>query len=48
MTSSAGKVRSLELLDDTMDFNELYSWLDKFELFDHNFRPKVRPVFSCM
>ena len=34
------KVRSLELLDDTMNFNELYRWLEKFELFTPDFKPK--------
>ena len=34
------KVRSLELLDDTMDFNELYCWLSRFELLDATFTPK--------
>lgn len=34
------KVRSLELLDDTMNFNELYRWLEKFELFTPEFKPK--------
>ena len=34
------KVRSLELLDDTMNFNELYKWLNRFELMDSVFKPK--------
>lgn len=35
------KVRSKELLDDTMDFNEIYRWLEKFDLYDANFTPKM-------
>lgn len=35
------KVRSKELLDDTMDFNEIYTMLHKFDLFDANLTPRV-------
>ena len=34
------KVRSKQLLDDTMDFNEIYRLLEKFELYDANFTPR--------
>ena len=34
------KTRSLELLDDTMDFNELLTWLEKFDLLDGDFTPR--------
>jgi hypothetical protein len=39
-TQQFWKVRSIELLDDTMNFNELYRWIQNFELFTPDFKPK--------